>query len=157
MPTPWSEWYAQQAGAGGSDVVQTELRRLGIGGGASTTTHAPAAAPDRALAQRSRATRDDALRQRLRDELAARDETRPLEPSAIASLAHVAWDDGHPVRECSICMRSFAGATAPIPAVVRLPCSALHVFHRDCIEAWLRRAGSCPMCRQRPATTMRRL
>lgn len=44
-------------------------------------------------------------------------------------------------RDCPICLeKSVAGET-----IRELPCS--HVLHKECCEAWLRTADTCPMCR----------
>jgi predicted 2-oxoglutarate/Fe(II)-dependent dioxygenase YbiX len=42
--------------------------------------------------------------------------------------------------ECGICLESLGNQMK-----VRLPCN--HAFHRKCVEMWLRRNHSCPMCR----------
>lgn len=34
-----------------------------------------------------------------------------------------------------------------VEPIVRLPCSTRHVFHIACVEQWLRRRGTCPLCR----------
>lgn len=47
-------------------------------------------------------------------------------------------------RECSICLCSNRSVTTN----PRLPCG--HPYHPKCIQAWLRRSWTCPVCR-RPA------
>lgn len=57
-------------------------------------------------------------------------------------------NQGH---ECPICDRVFnspaetSPTSAPIPTPLQLPCS--HIICEECIESWLSKAGSCPMCR----------
>ncbi|XP_044485573.1 ERAD-associated E3 ubiquitin-protein ligase HRD1A-like [Mangifera indica] len=43
--------------------------------------------------------------------------------------------------KCCICLEEFEGGVK----VGRLPCS--HVFHGDCIDQWLKRSPTCPLCR----------
>jgi len=45
--------------------------------------------------------------------------------------------------ECSICYEEIAVGQR----VWHLPCPGAHRFHIQCLEPWLRRNGSCPMCR----------
>lgn len=42
---------------------------------------------------------------------------------------------------CSICLSVFAACET----VFKLPCS--HIFHKNCIEEWLRFGSTCPNCR----------
>lgn len=57
-------------------------------------------------------------------------------------------NQGH---DCPICDNVFnspaetSPTSAPIPTPLQLPCS--HIICGDCIETWLSKAGSCPMCR----------
>lgn len=44
---------------------------------------------------------------------------------------------------CVICMETFVEGDE----IRRLPC--LHIFHKDCIDRWLGRVGSCPVCKHR--------
>lgn len=39
---------------------------------------------------------------------------------------------------CSICLEELSAA-------LRMPCS--HMFHRECIQTWLRKSRCCPLCR----------
>ena len=43
--------------------------------------------------------------------------------------------------ECVVCQARFA----PADGVRLLPCS--HLYHAECIDAWLCRATGCPVCR----------
>ena len=45
---------------------------------------------------------------------------------------------------CPICLESFEKGDV----VVKLPCPCKHcAYHRDCIEPWLKKNNTCPMCR----------
>ncbi|OAV86958.1 hypothetical protein PTTG_29643 [Puccinia triticina 1-1 BBBD Race 1] len=46
--------------------------------------------------------------------------------------------------ECTICQEDLSqvGKT-----VVQLPCHPSHLFHRDCIQPWIEKNASCPICR----------
>ncbi|KDO31631.1 hypothetical protein SPRG_03551 [Saprolegnia parasitica CBS 223.65] len=44
--------------------------------------------------------------------------------------------------ECSVCLTSFRDDAN----AVQLPCS--HVFHAPCVEQWLAKSTTCPVCRQ---------
>jgi ankyrin repeat protein len=46
------------------------------------------------------------------------------------------------VDQCSICKDE------PINGKLALLADCGHCFHQDCIEPWLKRAGSCPLCRK---------
>ena len=48
--------------------------------------------------------------------------------------------------ECGICLVDYNVGEEPC----YLPCNGVHIFHRNCIEDWLKRQNSCPLCR-RPA------
>ena len=45
--------------------------------------------------------------------------------------------------ECAVCRDAFEEGDR----ATRMPCSARHVFHAKCVEEWLKRDDSCPMCR----------
>ncbi|KAF3788227.1 NEP1-interacting protein 1 [Nymphaea thermarum] len=51
-------------------------------------------------------------------------------------------DWGHQT-SCAICLQDFQDGDA----VRRLP-QCLHIFHGVCIDGWLSRRSSCPMCRK---------
>lgn len=44
---------------------------------------------------------------------------------------------------CPVCQEGYAGK--PGAVVCRLPCR--HLFHEECVLAWLRKRNTCPMCR----------
>lgn len=49
---------------------------------------------------------------------------------------------------CVICMRYFASQTPMVcnkPFVKRVKCA--HVYHADCLNRWLEKNTTCPMCR----------
>lgn len=51
-------------------------------------------------------------------------------------------DDRRDVKNsCSICIEGYQSGEE----VSSLPC--LHIFHRDCINKWLRQCNSCPICK----------
>ncbi|KAF4727701.1 PCI domain-containing protein 2, partial [Perkinsus olseni] len=49
--------------------------------------------------------------------------------------------------ECAICLEGYATMSDEFPKtwVARLRCG--HMYHHDCIAAWLKKDGSCPLCR----------
>jgi len=47
--------------------------------------------------------------------------------------------------ECSICMLEYHEGDK----VICLDCSALHIFHEECLKRWLKINGNCPICRER--------
>mmetsp|Transcript_24808 Transcript_24808/g.43685 ORF Transcript_24808/g.43685 Transcript_24808/m.43685 type:complete len:153 (+) Transcript_24808:29-487(+) len=63
-----------------------------------------------------------------------------LTPEEIASLPrHVGT-----VKDCSICMERSAEGLI-------LPCG--HIFHRQCVERWLKNRTNCPNCRREVRAT----
>lgn len=50
------------------------------------------------------------------------------------------------VEQCSICMEEMTTGSH----VTGMPCS--HMFHRECIQEWLKRSNTCPICRYRLPT-----
>ncbi|PKI56053.1 putative RING-H2 finger protein ATL69 [Punica granatum] len=49
---------------------------------------------------------------------------------------------------CSICLSDYK----PRDTVRCVP-ECNHCFHAECVDAWLRMSGTCPMCRSSPAPT----
>ena len=51
------------------------------------------------------------------------------------------------VSECSICLEDFKEIDSMITP---LPCAntKLHIFHTDCIKAWLSKENKCPLCKE---------
>ena len=45
---------------------------------------------------------------------------------------------------CAICCEDYSEEEI----LVSLPCNKKHVFHKWCIEGWLKRKGNCPLCKE---------
>lgn len=60
---------------------------------------------------------------------------RPIEKKEIT------FEIGSSPRECSICLEEFIGNTQ----LIQLNCN--HIYHPHCINDWLQRQSSCPLCR----------
>ncbi|KAG8045669.1 hypothetical protein GUJ93_ZPchr0008g13458 [Zizania palustris] len=72
-----------------------------------------------------------------------------MRAAAIAALPAFAHE-GAPALDCSVCL----GQVEAGEKVRRLP-KCMHLFHADCVDAWLRAHSTCPMCRaavEGPAT-----
>ena len=54
-----------------------------------------------------------------------------------------AGDIGLGDQQCTICMGDFEEDDT----LKVLPCSELHAFHSECIQRWLNKQSSCPLCR----------
>ncbi|XP_057980041.1 NEP1-interacting protein 1 [Malania oleifera] len=70
-----------------------------------------------------------------------------LSPTSIKKLSQYKFHYGkiikpHDKISCAICLQDFNNGDS----ARKLP-SCSHFFHLDCIDAWLIRHGSCPMCR----------
>ncbi|KAF0924654.1 hypothetical protein E2562_010251 [Oryza meyeriana var. granulata] len=106
-----------------------------------------------------------------RDDGAAADEARGsdkkrsagLDADAIAALPEFAYkreeaggseEEDEEERECAVCLAVMADGEA----ARRLP-RCMHVFHRGCVDVWLRENSTCPVCRAevvvRPAGAVR--
>ena len=160
-PLPaWANWYAEQAqrqqqseryddneprtqrsaSEPAQHVVFQELLRLGLAGrpqapgrtaSPSTGTPVSATAATAATATTAAAGRSIPLA------------PPPLRQSDIHHLPTLDWHDNHAVKDCAVCMQDFDAGQQ----LVCLPCSHLHVFHRDCIASWVVRQSTCPICR----------
>jgi hypothetical protein len=47
--------------------------------------------------------------------------------------------------ECSICLQGYTGGQAICTSKNKPSCQ--HIFHRDCLEEWLKDHDNCPLCR----------
>ncbi|KAM3253761.1 hypothetical protein ACQJBY_047703 [Aegilops geniculata] len=69
-----------------------------------------------------------------------------VQPAAAPST-----DDSDQPRDdttCSVCLAEYADGDE----LRRLP-GCRHAFHRRCVDEWLRRRPSCPLCRTSPQST----
>lgn len=48
---------------------------------------------------------------------------------------------------CPICMVNFADE--PDKLVAELECSNKHIFHAECLSAWVEKNDICPLCREK--------
>lgn len=80
-------------------------------------------------------------------------QARGADPLTITHLETVAYDpslfaeegaviDERPRAECCCCAEDFG----PGKVIKRTPCQ--HFFHEECLEQWLRRSKTCPLCRK---------
>lgn len=54
---------------------------------------------------------------------------------------NIMYEIGSSPRTCSICLEDFTENTP----LIQLNCN--HMYHPDCINGWLQRQSSCPLCR----------
>lgn len=75
----------------------------------------------------------------------------PASQKALDSLESVKIEGNlrNEVPRCTICFEDF---DYDCEEIVRLPCNATHVFHRDCVSTWLKQHGTCPICRHQLPT-----
>ncbi|KAK4760032.1 hypothetical protein SAY87_023163 [Trapa incisa] len=76
-----------------------------------------------------------------------------LEWPAIESLPKIVLGESKRLPKpnngpCSICLSEYKARDA-----VRCVPECNHCFHADCVDAWLRMGGTCPMCRSAPVAT----
>ncbi|BAF06090.2 RING-H2 finger protein ATL67-like [Oryza sativa Japonica Group] len=74
-----------------------------------------------------------------------------LDPAAIASYPKVPFYSGAGADAdamCSICLSEYADGE-----MLRVMPDCRHRFHVCCLDAWLRRNASCPVCRSSPIPT----
>jgi len=45
-------------------------------------------------------------------------------------------------RQCPICISNFSKGQI----IYKLPCN--HIMHKDCLQPWLQKVSSCPLCRK---------
>ena len=64
----------------------------------------------------------------------------PAAPPAPPATAQGAEQIDEEEPSCTICLCEFEEGEA----MTTLPC--LHLFHKECLEQWLREKGTCPMC-----------
>ena len=69
--------------------------------------------------------------------------TPPLRTPAslLSRLDSWEYSSGSDVESCSICLADYSRGDR----VSALPCA--HVFHSSCVEKWLSRAITCPLCK----------
>ncbi|KAL5202857.1 hypothetical protein ABZP36_013809 [Zizania latifolia] len=91
-----------------------------------------------------------------RQDIRAADEAPPgsakkrsagLDANAIAALPEFTYDreeedGGEEERECVVCLGTMANGEG----ARRLP-RCMHLFHRSCVDVWLREHSTCPVCR----------
>nr|CAB3463531.1 unnamed protein product [Digitaria exilis] len=80
-----------------------------------------------------------------------------LDADAIAALPEFVYrKDGEAAtgggeeRECAVCLAAMAEGDA-----ARLLPLCMHVFHRGCVDVWLKEHSTCPVCRAEAAAVMR--
>lgn len=74
-----------------------------------------------------------------------------LDAAAIASYPKVAFSSRATADAdamCSICLSEYRDGE-----MLRVMPECRHGFHVACLDAWLRRSGSCPVCRSSPIPT----
>lgn len=74
------------------------------------------------------------------------EDAAPADSGASTALAQPPFDPERRKNlppQCAICMADFRDDEQ----LKVLPCSDLHAFHTDCIQQWLDKHTSCPLCR----------
>ena len=66
-------------------------------------------------------------------------------PSSYKLKSFGAWQEDHEeLSECVICMQEFKDSDQ----IAELRCDSRHIFHKKCIEDWLKNNDTCPTCRR---------
>ncbi|WVZ48905.1 LOW QUALITY PROTEIN: hypothetical protein U9M48_000299 [Paspalum notatum var. saurae] len=69
----------------------------------------------------------------------------PPLPPAVRADDHRGSEEQERQRECSVCLSEMMADGGEAALRVVRPCG--HRFHATCVDQWLRRRGTCPMCR----------
>ncbi|CAO2038920.1 unnamed protein product [Urochloa humidicola] len=73
-----------------------------------------------------------------------------IDKAALAAMPVVTFKagahGGEPAMECAVCLSAMQDGDA-----VRALPGCLHAFHSACVDAWLCKRATCPVCRARPA------
>ena len=54
-------------------------------------------------------------------------------------------EDAEDGNSCAICMEDFRVGG---DKVAQLSCDGKHIFHTECLKAWVEKNSICPMCRK---------
>lgn len=154
----WANWYVTRLGGTeeGTAAVSSNLGSLGL---PQPQPSPPAPRPNAetvaALASTMVAAgeaRRRAYEQQRRAALAleeanmrkSKDPSR-MQALSVERLPIIEWSGEQETQtECAVCTHAFTQRES----LVHLPCSRLHIFHRECVARWLERNASCPLCRQ---------
>jgi len=123
---PWPRWRSAAAASGGGQEEEEEDEESVVGHETTVreTSHALRRHPEQP------ATRHAEVQ-------------AALASGRIPSYEHQLADDGGGAAEdCAVCL----GGVEEGEMVRRLP-ACQHVFHRECIDPWLRAHATCPVCR----------
>lgn len=75
-----------------------------------------------------------------------------IDEATMASCPKVVYKLGDKGTCCAICLAEYAGGD-----LLRQLLACGHRFHVDCVDAWLRRRASCPVCRSAPGASSKAL